>query len=52
MLIYRQFVAIMLAMYNSIIIIYLIHSGLPVPIVAIAAGIGNDHYGSELGLVQ
>ena len=25
--------------------------GLPVPIVAIAAGISNDHYGSENGLV-
>jgi len=25
--------------------------GLPVPIVAIAAGIANDHYGSENGLV-
>ena len=30
---------------------YLIHSGLPVPIVAIAAGIANENYGSERGLV-
>ena len=27
------------------------YSGLPIPVVAIAAGIGNDHYGSENGLV-
>ena len=30
---------------------YLISLGLPIPIVAIAAGIGNEHYGSENGLV-
>ena len=28
-----------------------IYLGLPVPIVAIAAGIANEHYGSENGLV-
>ena len=33
------------------LIIYLHYSGLPVPIVAIAAGIANKHYGSERGLV-
>ena len=27
------------------------YSGLPIPVVAIAAGIANDHYGSENGLV-
>ena len=30
---------------------HFIHSGLPVPIVAIAAGIANEHYGTERGLV-
>ena len=27
------------------------YSGLPIPVVAIAAGIANDHYGSENRLV-
>ena len=31
-------------------IYHLIHAGLPVPIVAIAAGISIDRYGSENGL--
>ena len=31
-------------------IYYLSHAGLPVPIVAIAAGISIDRYGSENGL--
>ena len=30
---------------------HFVHSGLPVPIVAIAAGIANEHYGTERGLV-
>ena len=33
------------------LIISLHYLGLPVPIVAIAAGIANEHYGSERGLV-
>ena len=35
----------------AIIITLCMYSGLPVPIVAIAAGIANDHYGSKNGLV-
>ena len=31
---------------------YFAYSGLPVPIVAIAAGIANKHYGSKHGLAQ
>ena len=30
---------------------YIIQLGLPVPIVAVAVGIANEHYGSENGLV-
>ena len=33
-------------------IAYFAYSGLPVPIVTIAAGIANKNYGSERGLVQ
>ena len=29
---------------------HFVYSGLPVPIVAIAAGIANEHYGTERGL--
>ena len=31
---------------------YFVHSGLPVPIVAIAAGVAYEHYGSEHRLVN
>ena len=31
--------------------VHFVYSGLPVPIVAIAAGIANEHYGTERGLV-
>ena len=34
------------------IIMYFVLLGLPIPIVAIAAGIANKHYGSEKGLVH
>ena len=34
------------------LIISLYYLGLPIPIVAIAAGIANKHYGSERGLVH
>ena len=36
---------------NLFIIITLCHLGLPIPIVVIAAGIANEHYVSENGLV-
>ena len=42
------------AMYIIVSLYYIAcfaYSGLPVPIVAIAAGIANKNYGSERGLV-
>ena len=37
--------------YHGSYYYYIIQLGLPVPIVAIAAGIANEHYGSDNGLV-
>ena len=39
------------ATVKAILINLYMYSGLPIPVVAIAAGIANDHYGSENGLV-
>ena len=38
-----------ITLYKSILTPYL---GFPVPIVAIAAGIANEHYGSDNGLAH